>query len=587
MFRSCPAARRLETMSTVAPSTGAAPMSATEGGRAHPPGPLVPADQAFLRFAAGIRALLASLTGAALLVMELPVPRAFGLLLVVPYLVWAAVLLWRTLEGWNQASRKAWLWIDAFVLMGISHSVVAGLPLFGLFTVLPVVALGVLAGVAHATALAAATTGLMVVGPRLWPNMPGVEPLPAQVALIVLLLGPAAAILARPSRELRQRQQLVEAVQSRADPRQGLGHHAEVLLDELAKHFRLTEALLSLRGPQPRVFGWHAGTGTVEFDEAESTDWGERLLLLPRDRGCRSSSSSGDVEGVVWTLHDPFTGRPVGVPDIAAQRTLERLSPHALALPLLNYGQSQGTLCLMRPDAPFDSGDLRWLHGVMGEVMPLLERCDLLEQLQRESAAGERERIGRDLHDSAIQPYLGLKYGLEALERRAGTDHALHPHVVQLVQLATDELQTLRDVVGGLRRGDDPTSQEEASLAALKRVAQRFSSLYGLRVDVSAPDAPRLRGSAAKAVLHMVSETLTNVRRHTSATTVNLTLQVTPTDVVLQVRNDHGFREQLTPAFLPRSLTERAAEFGGGVEVDHQTDFTEVRITLPVLGVLR
>jgi signal transduction histidine kinase len=221
------------------------------------------------------------------------------------------------------------------------------------------------------------------------------------------------------------------------------------------------------------------------------------------------------------------------------------------------------------------------------ELLRIVEQAALVDQLQETSAGQERARIGRDLHDSAIQPYLGLKYGLEALERRAGTDNAIHPHVVQLVQLATDELQTLRDVVGGLRRGDDPTSQEDASLAALKRVAQRFSSLYGLRVEVSAPDAPRLRGSAAKAVLHMVSETLTNVRRHTSATTVKLMLQVTPTDVVLRVRNDHGFREELTPAFLPSSLTERAAEFGGGVEVDHQRDFTEVRITLPVLGVLR
>lgn len=568
-------------MSTLASGTAASFASAAGGGA---PAATVPTDLTFLRFTAGIRALLALLTGTALVVTE-PIGDTLRVLIVLPYLVWSAFLLWRTLEGWKLAARKTWLWIDALVLLAISHGVVQDLPFLGLFAVLPVVALAVLAGIGHATALALATSAIMAVGPRLWPEVPGLEPLPMRVALIVLLLGPIAALLARPSRELRQHQQLIDAVQSRADPRQGLSHHADVLLNELARHFDLGEALLSLRGIQPRVFRWH-GRETSELPDSESGIWGERLLALPRDRGCLSSPATGP-QGLAASLHDAVTGQRFGVPDLPARRTLERLQSHALVLPLLNYGQSQGTLCLMRNDVAFEPGDLRWLHGVMGELMPLLERCDLLEQLQRESAVNERERIGRDLHDSAIQPYLGLKYGLEALERRASTDHAIHPHVVQLVQLATDELQTLRDVVGGLRRGDDPTSQEDASLAALKRVAQRFSSLYGLRVDVSAPDATRLRGSAAKAVLHMVSETLTNVRRHTSATAVELMLQVTPTDVVLRVRNDHGFREALTPAFLPSSLTERAAEFGGGVEVDHQTDFTEVRITLPVLGVLR
>jgi signal transduction histidine kinase len=543
-----------------------------------------PADFAFLRFSAGIRALLALLVGTALMAAD-PPARARDVATVLPYMAWSALLLWRTLAGWRFAALKAWLWVDALALLVISHSLVGSLPLFGLAAVLPVVALATLAGAGQAMALSIATAGVMLALPHVWPELAGLEPLPVRVPLVVLLLGPAAAMLARPSRELRQRQQLIDAVQSRADPRQGLRHHAEVLLDEVARHFGLGEALLSLQGLEPRVFRWRAAEGTVELSEPESGHWAERLLALPRDRGCLHVPPGAGQKAS--TLHDVVTGQRVGVPDVPAGRTLERLPSPALALPLLNYGQPLGTLCLQRADARFEPSDLRWLHGVMHEAMPLLERSDLLEQLQRESAMNERERIGRDLHDSAVQPYLGLKYGLEALARQAGPDNPVHANVAQLVHLATEELQKLRDVVGGLRRGDDPGAPEDASLAALKREAQRFMSLYGLKVHIFAPDAPRLRGSAAKAVLHMVNETLTNVRRHTSATAVTLMLDVTPTDVLLRVRNDHGYREALPPAFLPRSLTERAAEFGGVVEVDHQPDFTEVRITLPVLGVLR
>jgi signal transduction histidine kinase len=120
----------------------------------------------------------------------------------------------------------------------------------------------------------------------------------------------------------------------------------------------------------------------------------------------------------------------------------------------------------------------------------------------------------------------------------------------------------------------------------LHREAQRFEARYDLKVNIFAPQAPRLRGSAAKAVLHMVNEALTNARRHTSATAVTVLLDVNKSDVVLRLRNDHG-REDILPAdFLPLSLTQRATELGGSVEIEHQPDFTEIVITLPMLGAI-
>ena len=52
------------------------------------------------------------------------------------------------------------------------------------------------------------------------------------------------------------------------------------------------------------------------------------------------------------------------------------------------------------------------------ELLRIVEQAALVDQLQDENASHERARIGRDLHDSAIQPYLGLKYAVEALARR-------------------------------------------------------------------------------------------------------------------------------------------------------------------------
>jgi signal transduction histidine kinase len=240
---------------------------------------------------------------------------------------------------------------------------------------------------------------------------------------------------------------------------------------------------------------------------------------------------------------------------------------------------------MTRGEAPFTVADLQWLHDVMRELLPLLERSDLLEQLQRETAARERERIGRDLHDSAVQPYLGLKYGLEALVRQAGPDNPIARNVEHLVQLTTQELQTLRDVVSGLRNGEQPMGST-AFMGALHRQSQRFESLYGLKVEIFAPDALQLRGAAAKAVLHMVNEGLTNVRRHSGATTVTLMLEVHANEVVVRIRNDHGADGARPMDFVPRSLSERAGEFGGGTLVRIEPDCTEIVITLPMMGAL-
>ena len=357
-----------------------------------------------------------------------------------------------------------------------------------------------------------------------------------------------------------------------------------MLLSQLAAHFGLTAATISLQGPEPRIFRWNPETHTTDLPEPDATNWRELLAALPRDRGC--TCSAGDAGTLSVAAFHLTTGARSKAPADLAQRAMQRIGAPSLALPLMNYGQARGTLCLSRATTEFSADDLRWLDDVMHETMPLLERSDLLEQLQRETASGERERIGRDLHDSAVQPYLGLKYGLEALARRAGPANPVSHHIGQLVSMATEELQTLRDVISGLRRGHDPSQTDSAPLAALHREAQRFEALYGLKVNIFAPHALRLRGAAAKAVLHMVNEALTNARRHTSATAVTVLLDVNQVDLQLRMRNDHGHEETLPPDFVPLSLTERAIELGGSVKINHQPDFTEIVVTLPMVGAL-
>lgn len=552
------------------------PISRPRAASASRPG--ASAEYALLRFVAGARTLLAALLSVELLALGPLVPGSW-VALAGSYLLWATMLMVATLQRRRLAASVMWVWVDAAVLIGACFAAGPYGEMLGALTVLPVAVMSLRSGIAQSSLLAVACAAAL--GWRLWSGAP-----PAHGALSaasmagLLLVGPFAALLARPSRLLVERLNLQQSLHELADPRQGLDHLVGVLLQLLMEGRQASRATLSLRGLQPRVFQRRRDHPAQVLTGLGADDWARRADALPRESGCLWWNTGTGTLSV--RLLDVTDGRR-RPPDPRIAEALDGTEVYGVALPLHTYGQPMGHLMLERRAEPFSVAELQWLHELMAEVVPLLERSDLLDQLQRETALRERERIGRDLHDSAVQPYLGLKYGLEALVRRATPDNPLCRPVQQLADLATAELESLRDVVSGLRRGHDATA-DGASLSALQRQAQRFEALFGLRVTVFAPQGERLRGATARAVLHMFNEALTNVRRHTSATAVTALLDVGSTSLVLRLRNDHGPGESLPTDFIPRSLTERAAEFAGSVALEHEANFTEITITLPLSG---
>jgi signal transduction histidine kinase len=525
---------------------------------------------ALLRHVAGTRALLAVSTALTLLPSA---PDVDAALLLLVYAMGAVLLLLLSLRGWPLAQWRLWLWLDAGVLLLAGR--LLALPVVAL-TVLPVVALALLWGLRSALVLA------LVSAASLWlaaeQDEGGLMALSAP--LLLLTLGPSVALLIRPGAALRERQRLMAAFAEQADPRHGLRRQVQVLLELLGGHFGLERALLDLPGPEPRVFCWERTGGVRVLEHEALQHWRAQRAVLPDSLGCVVSAEPL----VSVRTFDPASGAPGAALHPGACRALLIAGAQSLWMPLHSYGRTQGQLCLLRRQPHFGTAELRWLHALMRELLPLLERADLLEQLQDETTARERERIGRDLHDSAVQPYLGLKYGLEALARIAGENNPVSPQIAQLVQMTNDELQTLRDMVSGLRRGQDPGGASAGALAALQRQGQRFEALYGLKVEVQLPvQAPPLRGSLAKALLHLFNEALTNVRRHTQASAVMVQFDVQPQQLCMRVRNDRAGSAP-AHAFTPRSLSERAQEFGGHVAVTQPPGCTEVAITLPLTG---
>ncbi len=237
-----------------------------------------------------------------------------------------------------------------------------------------------------------------------------------------------------------------------------------------------------------------------------------------------------------------------------------------VVVPLMRYERRHGYLLVGLRQPRVRVQEVAALADAAPELFRLIEQAALVDRLQEESAAHERVRIGRDLHDSAIQPYLGLKYAVEGVACRVAPDNPLRADIDALLELVNGELSALREIISGLRSGDGPG--DNALVPAVRRQVRRFGLLFGIEVELDCPDELATSRALAGALFHMLNEAMNNVRKHSPARKVWVALSQQDGRIELRVRDDAGSREgKAQPDFQPRSLIERAAALGGDVEL--------------------
>ncbi len=252
-----------------------------------------------------------------------------------------------------------------------------------------------------------------------------------------------------------------------------------------------------------------------------------------------------------------------------------------LSIPFRYHASAPGRMYVARrAPRPFDRGDAEFLRHLADQVVSMLENLRLVDRLASDAANEERHRIALDLHDSVIQPYLGLRLGLSAAGSALAGGRTVEAgaHVERLLQLADGEIQKLRGYVRGLRAegGGEPAALE----ASVRRFCRRFSEATGIRVDVTTTGGT-VSDRIAPEVFQMVAEALSNVRRHTTAARAEVRIEADDGRLRVTVANDGAPAEPV--AFFPRSLAERAAALGGSLSVQSPASgTTAVRVEVPL-----
>jgi signal transduction histidine kinase len=252
-----------------------------------------------------------------------------------------------------------------------------------------------------------------------------------------------------------------------------------------------------------------------------------------------------------------------------------------ITVPVYQRHTFTGRLYLTSNRRQFNYSDIEFLRQVIDHVMPMIDNIQLVDRLASQASEYERQRISRDIHDSAIQPYIGLKLGLDALRRKVPIDDPVAGGLTELAERTDSVIKDLRSYVGDLR---DPGASERVNVltSSVERHAKQLGEFYGIEVDVQIATHLNMNDRLAAELFQIVREGLSNVRRHTAATEARISMASVNGDMVLDIENDASSADHHN-TFTPRSITDRAIALGGRVSVDVNNDGrTIVSVIIPM-----
>lgn len=537
----------------------------------------------FRRLIESLRVMLAIISGLLMLDAHSTVQASLSIG-VLAFSIYAVTLLWMAANGSTSVQRPVYYWIDALWFLLLLSLAGEARTHYFLFLFFPVFFAAWRTGYRESIAIAA-FSGLasLVIFSFRDPSISWTRLMALPLSLFIV--GPLFVALARVEAAARRSQAFAASIVEGLNPRQGFDTIIPDLIALIANHLDASSAILALRPfeGQSRVYCWEKEAGSSELSESAAAPLAEQALSLT------SAGALGWSRSRHWWERNRQVAFGAGsAPLTLTQKDRDTLCALAdligntrlISVPMSSPGIGQMRLIMAGEGIDIQAQSIEMLAHLIEQISPSIENAYLRERLAKEAADTERARIGRDLHDSAIQPYIGLKFAIEAVQRRARSDNPIAPDLEQLVEMASDELAAMREVISGLR--GVPGKGGALLSSAVRRQASRFAQLFGIQVEVEVDGEMPVSRRIAGEMFHIVAEGLSNIRRHTQAHQAWISLRAVGDLLILSIRNANEVQSPDVPDFTPVSLTERAAALGGSVELSRDKSSTTVTVRVPM-----
>lgn len=402
----------------------------------------------------------------------------------------------------------------------------------------------------------------------------------------ILALGYMIIYWGRSKVELKRRLALLRAVSRLSNPRFGVDHTVTGILEKIQRFFLDSNTcLLVVRDKESGA----CSLRTIRQGDAHRSPQAARIapelaallmalaphraVIYRRSRWPRLQAFGGAA------TYDGEKGRWTKETHPACDGLAELLEAGAFISVPVKLRKSDGRLFVLSRCGAFRRPDALFLGHVVAQAFPVVESIELLDRMASNAASQERLKIALDLHDTAIQPYIGLKMGLSALRNKASADNPLVEDLDKLQDMAARVIGDLRRYAGAVRNGLDRS--EQAVLMVLRQQAAQVRDFYGIDIAVCVEGELNVNDRMAAEILQIVREGLNNICKHTLAHCGAVRLACA--DGLLRVEIQNEADGTLAMEFLPRSICERASALGGNASVQRSTGgATSVHVEIPM-----
>jgi signal transduction histidine kinase len=207
---------------------------------------------------------------------------------------------------------------------------------------------------------------------------------------------------------------------------------------------------------------------------------------------------------------------------------------------------------------------------------------DLLEKRQQLAITEERNRLARDLHDSAKQQALAASFQLGTALTLLETDpQAAKKHLLEAEELVDSVRVELSDLIRELR---PPTEQRDLT-ELITECVREWTHQNNIKADVTLDQEPSLPPDVEQTLYRILQEALANVARHSQATAAAVGLSHDAAALTLTITdNGTGFDPGAPhPGIGLHSMRERAESIGGRLAIESQPGLgTVVTVTVPL-----
>lgn len=354
------------------------------------------------------------------------------------------------------------------------------------------------------------------------------------------------------------------------------GRHADEILLAVAGHLtRLSGADYALLALPATGLGW--AVRTIGGDTAQEV----HEVAMPPDDPLIARVGAGTaavmIEDLSQELPMDHALRALGWSGSALLASIRGSNGLLGVLGIANVAQGRG----------FSDIGTAGLGDFARQAALAIEYGRAREELQRLAVLEDRARISRELHDGVIQSLFGAGMLLEGISETEEVSPPTRDGIARVAQMIDDIMVDVRSYIFDLRPSALTGRNVEQGLRLLAEDFEKASSIP-CSVDLD-PDALRGLEGAAPQLVQIVREALSNVARHSRASSCWMEVHRNRRDILVEIRDDgRGFTPaQATGGRGLENIRRRSDEIGARVEfISEPGKGSMVRVRIPTARVL-